>query len=149
MHDPDCELISILRKDDELLRRQVHNANRDADTGRVLSAAFVPRKDENGEPSHLRGWVACDEAHRRYTSTKAANGKFLESDGTWCVSVAEAKVAGLDAYDDSARPGSPADHCFFEFDPGWSRGKTQSMARKLAEAAERRGPCYLAPKPAR
>ncbi|WP_146078834.1 MULTISPECIES: hypothetical protein [unclassified Rathayibacter] len=125
---------------DEVLNRQVHEANLDPISRRVRSVAFTPRwkQDEpEGDMSHLRGAVSPQEAYQRFT---ALGG---ESRGTWGISVGEAVALELEVADDSARDDRPEDHAFIRIEDG--REGKRRLARALAAHATNRGCLYSEP----
>ncbi len=107
------------------------------DDGIPSSQNFKPtRKDEGRLSTRRSAMMSAQEAYDDHT-------KQWRSAGTWGVSVAEAKGAGLRAIDDSAMPDSPFAHSYVDF-RNLSRGKTDKAAIALKDFAVARGRAYPA-----
>ena len=114
----------------ETLLRQVHQAF--VVEGRVASAAFRPSSQDEGELSVDRGALtSAADALARYV---AAGGKAV---GTWGVTLAECRSAGVDGYADPL-PANDA-HALVDFRPTGSKSRWAKVGDKLAAHARARG----------
>lgn len=126
-----------LEDPDEVLLRQVLALQLDQNTGEPTSQSFKPGSNDGRLLSTRResaGAQACFEAWANRPGAK-------ECAGTWGVSVGECSSAELQCWDDSHDPQNPPQHASIDF-RDISNGEVSRRARKLKDAAVRRGRLY-------
>ena len=121
--------------DETLLLRQVHPGF--VRNERVTSQAFTPRSSDGNRLSVYDGdQIQPEAAWRHYTTQQS-----LESAGVMAVTLAECEASDLPARSD---PDPFPEHAVIDFSL-LGRNAISRAAKRLRDAATRRGWCYRAP----